>query len=481
MIALRTTCLWTLALALTAVVTACPQREQKPAVEPPPEKRADLGEKVASPPALSPVAFLDESFAAVSRELFFSADGNMVKEAAYFGGSGRALFLSVPFDLERTDERAGPLYLVNTTDVTQTFQLKDAELVLNFAAAKSGGYIYHKLLEQVSPSAEEEEQKSLVPHEPSVGYTLQARLLKTDGSDAPLLEENMMVGDSFADGRLLAGRIVGVTPFLGHYGVGEPRAWTLYSPEGEAQLEFDYKPLLSPDCTIALDVVRHYDTGNYEESVFAIYSGEPGKSVADLSLLFSSPYFITLEEERWNPIAAFIGPSTMLVSRFVPVQSEGSVVPNTSGRLTLEKLDVGTRVTSVLMQLASPHISILMPPDSPVVFWLSRKPGTGERSFTLGVTAIDGSKQRVLAESLSAQRVELAGVDFASGRLLVVEHYSTGSGYSVMKEFVLSDAAPAPANVEEPDGSTGESPASGQDLPEPATGPPPITVPLKGT
>lgn len=480
MITLRTTCLCTLALALAATVTACPQRAQRPSAEPPLEKRADLGEEAASPPALSPVAFLDESFAAVSRELFFSAEGKMVKSADYYGGSSRVLFLSVPFDLERTDERAGPLYLVDTADVTQAYQLKDAELVLSLAAAKFGGFIYHKLSEQVSPSAEEEEQKSLVPHEPSVGYTFQARLLKADGSDSSLLEEDMMIADSFTGGRLLAGKIVGVTPFLGRYGVGEPRAWTLFGPDGEAQVEFDYRPLLSPDCTIALDVVRHYDTESYEESTFAIYSGEAGKSVVGLSLLFSSPYFITLEEERWNPLAAFIGPSTMLVSRFTPVASEGSVVPNTSGRLTLEKLDIGTRVASVLMQVSSPHISILVPPDPPVFFWLTRSPGTGERSFTLGVTAIDGSKQRVLAKGLTAQHIELAGVDFAAGRLLVIEQHATGS-YSVMREFVLTDALAEPSEAEMPEESADESTSSGQNSEELATGPPPITVPLRGT
>jgi len=470
----RTTCRLLAAAAALAAVAACPRQPQVSSFEPPPEKRGDLGLEPADSSGLSPVAFLDESFVVTSRELLYSAEGRMVKYAGYYGSPGRVLFLSVPFDLERTEERAGPLYLVNAEDISEIFQLKDADLVLDVKSAAFGGFIYHKLTEQ-APVAEGD-QKSLVPHDPSAEYSLQAHLLQLDGTDVPLLEDNMIVADSFADGRLLAGRIVGVTPFHGHFGIGQPRGWALFSPRGEAEVEFDYKPLLSPDCKVALDVVRHYDAEDYSTSVFALYSGEPGASVSALTLLYSCPYFITLEEQRWNPVAVFIGPSTLLVSRFVPVSTGSTAVPNTSGHLTLDRLETDTRAASVLMQVASPHFSVLAPVNSPVFLWLSRGGPEQQFTYSLGATAVDGSKQRVLARGLSGQALQLAGIDFASGRLLLIEQNATGGGYSVIREFMLAESPPAPPGGEEQE----ESPGVEEEPAEAASGPPPITVPLKG-
>lgn|GEM_PF-2004531 len=477
-----------LAVSLLVVVTALAAcvpvtEEEAPAVP----ETAQQPPAAAKPAAqeYSPIAFLDESLYVRSSELFYSPSGRMLKQAAYFAGTERVLALVTTYDTARLEDRAGKLYLVDTQDASQVFQLKGGRTVLSFLKAPDGSVYYHALEEGTAENAEEEsEQEGIVGSEAALDVEIVLHRLGTDGEDVTVPAENALLESITRDGKLLLAHTSGVTPFGGYHMRGLTSRWSLYDPETAAdEREFDYLPMLSPDLTVALDVVRNYDASDYENSYFALYQGTPGQPGAELRLVYSCPYFVTLDPDRWDPVVQFVDDKRVLLSRFVPAETPGeeeASVPNARGKLTLELFDLTNHSLRKALGDVSPHLNVLCRPGEQVFYYSSYTITGLNRVHSVCAAALDGSKVRVLAQNDIARRVRLMDVDIAGGKLLAIEDYETAAGkYSLLRELALNAAAPLPA-PEEPE--TAEESASAELLDESAEpGPPPIMLPGERT
>ena len=478
-------------ITMCLLAGGCIKPKPKPTAAPQTPPLSLEAKAPVEPKEFSPVAFLDESLYASGRELFFSPDGRMIKQAAYFGGTEKVLALVTDYDLARTQDCAGPLYLVNTDDASDVMQLKGASAVLSFTNEPTGGVYYHEVKEgerDVPP--EEGSEGQVVQHSPIVNTKAIPHHLTVEGQDTALEMENKFVDYVLPDGKLLLAHVVDLTPFAGGFIRGLATKWAVYDPAAKKELHsFDFAPLLDPALTTSLEVVRYYDSANYGDSYFALYQGTPGTPSAQLKLVFSCPYFITLTSERWMPPAEFIDAKHVLVGRFDPadaVAGEQGAVPNSRGTLTLESFDVTTHRLRTLVKDVPPYIRVFTQMDAPVFFYVSYQIPELVRRHSIWSAAADGTKARKLAENTTARRVRIMDVDYKSGRLLVVEDYETSSGsYSLLREYKLSTAAPPP---EPPSGK--EEPLSGAPAPqqgaqppasEGAEGPPPISLPGANT
>ena len=435
-----------------------------PEYEPPEIPETAPQPPVSAEPAAqeySPIAFLDESVFVRSKELFYSPSGRMLKQAAYYAGTDRVLALVTAYDTVRLEDRAGKLYLVDTQDASQVFQLKGGKTVLSFLKAPDGSAYYHALEEGTAETAEDEtEQEGILKREGALDVEVVLHRLDTTGEDTS-----------------------GIAPFGGHYMRGLTTRWSLYDPETAAdEREFDYSPLLSPDLSVALDVVRNYDASDYENSYFALYQGTPEQPGTELRLVYSCPYHVTLAPDRWDPVVQFVDDKRVLLSRFTPAEAVGdeeASVPNTKGKLTLELFDLTNHSLKTVLDDVSPHLNVLCRPGEPV-FYFSSYTITGlNRVHSVCASAMDGSKVRVLAQNDIAGRVRMMDVDTVGGKLLVIEDYETAAGkYSLLRELALN-ATPLPV-PEEPEAA--EEGASAEPLEgNAANGPPPIMLPGERT
>lgn len=477
-----------LCLAASGCLKPKPKQQDAAPQTPPPPTEAKVPAEVKE---FSPVAFLDESLYAVGRELFFSPDGRMIKQAAYFGGSGKVLALVTNYDLARADDCAGTLYLVNTDDASDVMQLKGAAVVLSFIKEPAGGVYFHAVREgERAAPLEEGVAGQVVEHSPIVNTKAIPHHLTAEGKDTALEMENKFIDWVMPDGKLVLAHVVDVTPFAGGYIRGIATKWTVYDPAEKKELHsFDFAPLLAPDLSTSLEVVRFYDASKYEDSYFALYQGAVGTPSAQMKLVYSCPYFITLTTERWAPPAVFIDAKRVLVGRFSPASSgtgEAGAIPNSRGTLTLESFDVETQRLRTLVKDVPPYIKVFTQLDAPVFFYTSNQLPERIRRHSIWSAATDGTKARKLAENTSARRVRIMDVDYSSGKLLVAEDYETSSGsYSLLREYRLTTKAPPPeppSGKEEPPAGT---PAPQQGAPPPASegalGPPPISMPGTST
>ncbi len=475
-----------LTMCLLAVSCMKPKPKQLDAAPqaPPPSLEAKTP---LEPKEYSPVAFLDESLYAVGRELFYSPDGRMIKQAAYFGGTGKVLTLVTDYDLVRAADCAGPLYLVNAEDAADVMQLKGSAQVLGFIKEPVGGFYYHAVKEgERDAPPEEGGAGQVVQHSPIINTKVIPHHLTTEGQDTALEMENKFIDGVLPDGKLLLAHVVDLTQFDGGYIRGLATKWTVHDPAVKKDVHsFDFSPMLAPDLSAALEVVRYYDSANYADSYFALYQGAVGAPSAQLKLVYSCPYFITLTSERWRPPAEFIDAKRVLVGRFAPADStsgEANAVPNSRGSLTLESFDVTTHRLRTLVKDVPPYIRVFTQMGAPVFFYVSYQIPELIRRHSIWAAAVDGTKARRLVENTAARRVRIMDVDFKSGKLLVVEDYETSSGsYSLLREFKLSAAAPPPeppSGKEEPPEGT-PAPQQGAQPPESEgeQGPPPISLP----
>ncbi len=442
--------------------------------------------QLAAEPAVqeySPIAFLDESLYVRSSELFHSPGGRMLKQTAYYAGTDRVLALVTTFNTVRLEDRAGKLYLVDTQDASQVFQLKGGKTVLGFLKAPDGSVYYHALEEGAAEDEEEQAaQEGILGREGAVDVEVVLHRLDTGGEDTTVPVERAFLESITRDGKLLLAHTSGFTPFGGLYMQGLTTRWSLYDAETAAdEREFDYSPLLSPDLSVALDVVRNYDASDYENSYFALYQGTPEKPAAELRLVYSCPYYVTLAPDRWDPVVQFVDDKRVLLSRFTPSPAgeEEASVPNAKGKLTLELFDLTNHSLKVVLSDVSPHLNVLCRPGEPVFYYSSYTITGLSRAYSVCAAALDGSKVRVLAQNDIARRVRLADLDTAGGKLLVIEDYETAAGkYSLLRELALS-AAPLPA-PEEPEaaeeGASAEPPEGNVE-----TGPPQIMFPCERT
>ena len=455
-------------------------REEAPAV-PETAPKPD----VSAEPAVqeySPIAFLDESLYVRSSELFYSPSGRMLKQAAYFAGTDRVLALVTTYDTARLEDRAGKIYLVDTQDASRVFQLKGGRTVLSFLKAPNGSVYYHALEEGSADSAEDEaEQEGIVGSEAALDVEIVLHRLGADGEDAVVPIQNALLESITRDGKLLLAHTSGITPFGGYHMRGLTSRWSLYDPETAAnEREFDYLPMLSPDLSIALDVVRNYDASDYENSYFALYQGTPEQPGAELRLVYSCPHFVTLDPDRWDPVVQFVDGKRVLLSRFVPeaTTEEEASVPNTRGKLTLELFDLTNHSLRKALSDVSPHLNVLCRPGEQVFYYSSYTITGLNRVHSVCAAALDGSKVRVLAQNDIARRVRLMDVDTAGGKLLAIEDYETAAGnYSLLRELALNAAPPMP---EEADATEESAPAATPDSSS-ETGPPPIMLPGERT
>jgi len=443
---------------------------------------------VSAEPAVqeySPVAFLDESLHVRGRELFYSPNGRTLKQAAYYAGTDRVLALVTAYDTVRLEDRAGKLYLVDTQDASEVFRLKGAKTVLSFIKAPDGGVYYHALEEGTAETAgNEAEQEGLLGREGAVDVDVVLHRLDTTGEDTTVPVGRAFLESVTRGGKLLLAHVSGITPFGGYYMRGLTTRWSLYDAEVKAdEREFDYKPLLSPDLSVALDVVRNYDASDYENSYFALYQGTPEQPGAELRLVYSCPYFVTLAPDRWDPVVQFVDDKRVLLSRFVPAETSGedeASVPNVKGKITLELFDLTNHSLKDVLSDASPHLNVLCRPGDPVFYYSSYKITGLNRVHSVCAAALDGSKVRVLAQNDIARRVRLMDLDATGGKLLVIEDYETAAGnYSLLRELALSEA---PLPVPEESGASAGEDAPAEPLEGNAEpGPPPIMMPGERT
>jgi len=439
-------------------------------------------------PRYSPVAFLDESLSVGQSELFFTPFGRMLKQAVWFGKPERVLILVTAYVSADAESLVGTMYLVSTVDVSATFQLKEKARVLSFKQSPDGTVYYHAVEEIArEPASEGQEEDVLVKRHAPVSAEVVVHRLGLDGVDSVLEPKNTLVEGILPDGKLLLAEISGLTPFRGGYVRGITSRWILREPpSADVLYEFDYMPLLAGDLSIALEVVREYDTSDYSKSYFAIYEGAVGSASRELRLVFSCPYFITLEEERWEPVAAFLDDTSLLVSRFLPLkvaggdEESGQAVPNTQGRLSLERFDLKKHQLRPLLEDVSARLAVLCEPGSPVFFYRSTERQDAGVAHRVWVVAADGSRARMLSENTLARKVELADCDFPAGSLLLVEHYETATGnYSTLRELRLSEERSGLPEGESPEGQAEDrQPGTDEQAPEEqGEAPPPISVP----
>jgi hypothetical protein len=474
-----------LIIAAILLLGGCLKPKAKPQTAAPANPPAVKEQKTpVQPKEFSPAAFLDESMYPVSSEKFFSPNGRMIKEAAYFGGTGKILALVTNFDLMRTDDSAGPLYLVDSEDAADVMQLKGANEVLNFVKEPTGGIYYHEVKQgerEAPPDAKAGGE--VVPHSPVINSKVIPHYLNANGDDTVLDMENVFVDEVLPDGKLMLSQVVDLTAWAGGYVRGTTKKWSVYDPAQKKELHaFDYLPMLAPDLSTSFEVVRYYDAADYGKSFFALYEGALNVPSEQLKLVYSCPYYVTLTAERWWPAAQFIDAKHVLVSRFTPLEAPGveqGAVPYNKGTLTLERLDVTTHQLRTLVTDVPPYIALYTQLDAPVFFYVSHQLADMGRKHNIWAAATDGTKARKLVENGVARRVRIMDVDFKAGKMLVSEDYETTAGsYSLLREYYLSVTPPPP----EPP-SVKEEPLPGKEAPKPAEGaganegPPPISMP----
>jgi len=408
----------------------------------------------------------------------------MLKQAAYFAGTDRVLALVTTYDAVRLEDRAGTLYLVDAQDASQVFQLKGGKKVLNFLKAPGGDTYYHAL-EEVQPiEGEEAEDEVIMGREATRDVEVVLHRLDADGEDTVVPVEGATVERIAKDGKLVLAHTSGITPFRGYYMRGLTTRWTLCDEAAAKDIyEFDYSPLLSPDLTLALDVVRNYDASDYEKSYFALYQGTPEQSAAELRLVYSCPYYVTLEEEQWAPVVEFVDDDKVLLSRFTPSEEgadEEASVPHTRGKLTLELFNLANHSLQVVLPDVSPHLDVICHPGEPVFFYSSYALVGVNRVHSVCAAALDGSKVRVLWQNDIARRIRFMDTDTMGGKLLVIEDYETGAGnYSLMRELALdATSLPEPEKAAE---DTGDEPPVEPLEGSSDAGPPPIMLPGEPT
>ncbi len=456
-------------------------------------KGIDKGEEskaiTQAPAEFSSLAFLDSSLSIIETARLSTYSGQVFKRAKFYKGDDSALLLISPFAFGESVITEGRLIAVTLKEPFDTYELKDKRRVIELTVGDSPSEVYFNVIEardkqgsikdsagdsskSVSPNNKTEDatqsssqNAQLISGGKAVNaqdgsekteskasnaeakYETHLYQLDEEGKVKKLPVFNSLVIQSYKSGLLLLRHFNGLQLTGDGYQERSPISYSLTSSnDGKVLASFDYEPILSPSQKKSLRVIRKYNISDYSASEFSVYindiqtnkkvEGSAKKSHQETEL-YTTSYYLTMEEDRWLPQVLFINDKSLLITTFTPEdasrkgkeQADEPYMKSLSllsGKLNLEKLDIATKKKVPILKDISPYLNVNYSPGEPVFLVTYFTKESGDKVFKVEVVTIDGRKSRTIYSVKGPSSLSIEDVDYASGSLLILQSFSRG-------------------------------------------------------
>ncbi len=424
----------------------------------------------------SALAFLDKSIPFTKKSEVFTTEGRIAKSAYFYPDTDSLLIFitNSAIDVGKEVIFGGEIVLYSLKGSERTFGLKGELDVIGARSSVNSREVYLSAVEKTTRTIGNGRQESGA----TATLGVQPYLLEENGKLIRMSLTNIFITAVVGRDKLVARQVKHVNRKGAGYELEFGSYLLIDSTSHKPLVRFDFEPQLSADASFALHIEQNYDPSNYENSFFSVSYLDltsNGKTMDEFreKTLYRTGFFLTLEEQRWNPQAVILNGNRILLTTFEPARATDEVIPNASGKVNLEIIDVKRKgfQRRTIMEDVSPYIWLYPMQNEPVFFMVWKANSAGSKRVYLDAVSIDGKHIRRIYESAEAELLEVADFDVSKGSIVLIEHIKGANPYSSVIVLSLSEESD---NVESGSSETSVASESGEELGET---PPKIRVP----